>query len=254
MIDTNLYIGEWPFRHLPEAKIEALLPTMSHYGITQAWTGSMEGIFHKDIAGVNARLVEACADAGEILLPFGSVNPTLPQWEEDVRRCAEDHAMKGIRLHPNYHGYTLDDPLFKALLQDAAKHGLLVQIVVTMEDERMMHPLMQVPHVDVAPLAGVLKEVPKAKVQLLNAFRAVRGKAIDALVETKQVSFDIAWLEGIEGITRIRKQIPLDRILFGTSSPLFYYVSSILKLKESILTTDELLAIEEGNAQKLINA
>ncbi len=252
MIDTNVYIGTWPFRHLPESSIDALLPTLSHYGINQAWTGSLEGLFHKDIAGVNSRLVESCTQAGEVLLPIGSVNPMLPRWEEDLRRCVEDHGMKGIRLHPQYHGYTLAGPEFKALLKAATAHALLVQIVVTMEDERMMHPLMRVEHVDVSPLPSVLIDIPKAKVQLLNAFRAVRGKLIDELVTTKKVSFDIAWLEGAEGIARIRKQIPIERILFGTSSPLFYYVSSILKLKESPLTDEELAAIEAGNAQKLL--
>ena len=156
-IDTNTYIGQWPFRRTPEDTVDALLAKLSHYGVEQAWTGSFEGILHKDIAGVNERLVEACRqhDNG-ILIPFGSVNPVLPQWEEDLRRCAEAHGMKGIRLHPNYHGYTLDDRRFKALLEQAAAAKLVVQLVVTMEDERMMHPLMQVPHVDVAPLAEVV--------------------------------------------------------------------------------------------------
>lgn len=252
MIDTNLYLGAWPFRHLPESQVDALLPTLSHYGITQAWAGSLEGLFHKDIAGVNARLVEACNASDGVLLPVGSVNPTLPRWEEDLRRCVDDHKMKAIRLHPQYHGYTVDQPECKAVLEAAGDQGLLVQMVVTMEDERMMHPLMRVEHVDVSSLPAVLNDTSRAKIQLLNAFRAVRGGLIDELVATKQVSFDIAWLEGAEGINRIRKQIPIEGILFGTNSPLFYYVSSILKLKESLLTDEELLAIESGNAQKLI--
>lgn len=252
-IDANAYIGQWPFRRTPDDTVDALLAKFSHYGVEQAWTGAYEGILHKDIAAVNERLVEACRQHdNSILIPFGSVNPVLPQWEKDLQRCAEAHKMKGIRLHPNYHGYTLDDARFKALLEQAAAAKLVVQVVVTMEDERMMHPLMQVPHVDVGPLAEVVASVPGLKVVLLNAFRAVRGEVIDKLVATKQVWFDIAWLEGIAGIDGISKQIPLDRFVFGSFAPSFYFESSLFKLKESDLTDEMLKQVQGGNAKALL--
>jgi len=253
-IDTNTYIGQWPFRRTPEDTVDALLAKLSHYGVEQAWTGSFEGILHKDIGAVNERLVEACRqhDNG-ILIPFGSVNPVLPQWEKDLQRCAEAHGMKGIRLHPNYHGYNLDDARFKALLEQAAAAKLLVQLVVTMEDERMMHPLMQVPHVDVATLAEVVGAVPGLKLVLLNAFRAARGEVIEKLVATKQVWFDIAWLEGIAGIDAMSKQTTMDRLVFGSYSPFFYFESSLFKLKESALTDEILAQIQGGNANALLS-
>jgi predicted TIM-barrel fold metal-dependent hydrolase len=252
-IDTNAYIGQWPFRRTPDDTVDALLAKFSHYGVQQAWTGSYEGLLHKDIAAVNERLVEVCRqhDNG-ILTPFGSVNPVLPQWEKDMQRCAEAHGMKGIRLHPNYHGYTLDDPRFKALLEQATAAKLVVQLVVTMEDERMMHPLMQVPHVDVAPLANVVTAVPGLKLMLLNAFRAVRGGVVDTLVATNRVWFDIAWLEGIAGIDAMSKQIPIDRLVFGSYAPFFYFESSLFKLKESALTDGALEQIQGGNAVALL--
>ena len=253
MIDVNASIGAWPFRELPCADINVLLPKLGHHGIESVWLGNLEGLFHKDIAGVNARLADQCATVkGVEALAFGSVNPVLPHWEEDLLRCDETHGMRGIRLHPNYHGYTLDDPKFKVLLHNAAERNLIVQLVVTMEDERMMHPLMRVDHVDTTPLVEVLGEIPNSRVMLLNAFRAIRGKAIDALVTTGQVCFDIAWLEGAAGIESIRKQIPVDHLLLGTHSPLFYYESSLLKLSESPLSDTELDAITTNNARALL--
>lgn len=252
-IDTNVYLGQWPFRDLPDASVDALLAKFSHYGVERAWTGSFDGLFHKDIAGVNARLVEACATNNNyILQPFGSVNISLPNWEEDLRRCAEDHGMAGIRIHPNYHGYTLDDGRFKVLLSEAAERKLVVQLVVTMEDERMMHPLMQVPHVDVGPLATLVESIPNLRLIILNAFRAVRGEVIDSLVATGKVGFDLAWLEGIAGIDRIQGQIPIEHLHFGSFAPFFYFQASMLKLQESALDDEQLAAIQGGNAAGLL--
>ena len=71
-----------------------------------------------------------------MLRPFGTVNPLAPDWEEDLRRCAEVHGMPGIRLFPGYHFYKLEDEIFARVLAAAARQGLLVQITLAIEDDR----------------------------------------------------------------------------------------------------------------------
>ena len=135
MIDVQVYLSRWPFRHLPDDETPQLVARLRKHGITQAWAGSFDVLLHKDVTAVNARLAGECALHADLLLPFGGINLALPDWEDDLRRCAEQHGMRGVRLHPNYHGYTLDDPPFDELLQLAAEYRVIIQMAVSRSRE-----------------------------------------------------------------------------------------------------------------------
>jgi predicted TIM-barrel fold metal-dependent hydrolase len=253
IIDTNVNLSRWPFRRLPGDETPDLVARLRKQNVVQAWAGSFDGILHKDIGGANARLAAECAKHGSgLLAPFGSVNPKLPDWQEDVRRCAKDYRMPGIRLHPNYHGYEVTDPVFPELLHVAAANSLIVQLVVCMEDLRTQHPLMRVPPVDLSRLAQVVKSQPSTRLLLLNWWPSLRGERIRALADAGEVYFDVAMLEGIEGVARLVEQIPPERILFGSHSPFFYFEAALLKVQESGLPEGTKTMLFEGNARRIL--
>ena len=253
IIDVNANLSRWPFRHTPCDELPALVNTYLKHGVQQAWVGSIDGVFHRDIGGVNIRLAEACRQERRIkLVPFGSVNPMLPDWQEDVRRCAEDFHMPGIRLHPNYHGYKLDEPVAAELFDLAVKRGLIVQVVGRMEDVRVQHPLMRVPDVDIRPLVALVEARPTLRVVLLNARPGGRGRGNQSSTAADRICFDIATLEGVGGVERTLQSTPVSQVLFGTHLPLFSAESAVSKLQEGGLNDAQRQAIEHGNAERLL--
>jgi len=253
LIDTNINLSHWPLRRLPCDDTAALAAKLRNSGVTQAWAGSFDGLLYRDIATVNSRLADECRRHGKgLLVPFGSVNPKFPDWEDDLRRCAEEHRMPGIRLHPGYHGYKLDDPDFAKLLRLATERGLVVQLVLVMEDRRMMHPLLQVEPPDIKPLADVVRKTPGLRLVLLNALKSLLGQPLLTLLQAGEVCVEISMLEGVGGVASLLEKVPLNRVLFGSHAPLFYFESALLKLKESPLTEDQLRAIRCDNARRLL--
>ncbi len=258
LADCNITLSRWPFRRLPLDETPKLVAKLRTQSVTQAWAANFDAILHKDLGSANFRLFRECRQNGgwgkphPFLIPFGTVNPKLPDWQEELRRCHEQYNMPGLRLYPNYHGYTLESALFSQLADAAASRGLIFQIALSVEDERMQHPLLRVPNTDPASLPSVLREHSTLKIVLLNWFRAAKPDVLKELAATRRIWFDIAMVEGVGGISNILEHVPADRVLFGSHAPFYYFESAALKLQESSLTADQLRQISWANARSLL--
>lgn len=253
IIDVNVYLSRWPFRRLPQDTPDRLVRKLRQRGVEQAWAGSFDGLLHKDIASVNTRLMAACKQHGEgLLVPVGSVNPALPDWQEDLRQCHEVHQMRAIRIHPNYHGYSLDSAIGHELFQAAQDRGLIVQLALAMEDVRVQHPLMRVPVVDTAPLAALVSKFPQLPLVIMNNSAAVRSGPAGELAKVGNTFFEISHLEGVGGLENWAKEVPVERILFGSYFPFFNLEAALLKFQESQLGGFATSAIQSGNAKKML--
>lgn len=251
IVDVNVSLSRWPLRRTPCDQLPRLLQRLARWDIGEAWAGNLDGLFHRGLGAVNARLAADCA-GDKRLVAFGSVNPTLPDWKEDLRRCHEVHHMPGIRLHPNYHGYKLDDPAFEEVLATAERRGLVVQLAVRMDDDRVQHPLLRVADVDTRPLPEIAARHPKLPLVVLNGLRSAASADLIRLAAAGNVYFEIAMLEGVGGVEKLIQALSAERILFGSHLPLFNVESALLKLRESPLTPAHLEAIRSANARRLL--
>ena len=253
IVDANVSLGPWPFRRVPGDTPADLVARLKRRGVTQAWAGSFDGAFHRDLTSANARLARACESAGAgFLLPFGAVNPNAPGWREDLRRCHEVHRMPGIRVHPNYHGYRLDLPAFGDLLKEARDRALVVQLVLVLEDDRTQHPLMRVAPVDPAPLARLMSQVSGLRLLVLNRQRDPAGPVLKELAAAGEIYFDFAMAEGAGCLAGLTAALPRGRVVFGSHFPFQYFESAMLKVKESGIGGEEASAILAGNARRLL--
>jgi predicted TIM-barrel fold metal-dependent hydrolase len=262
IIDTDIDLFKWPFRRMKYGETKSLVEKLRKHRITNAWAGSFEALFSKSINEVNARLAEECKVNGDgMLIPFGTVNPAWPDWEEDLRRCHEVHKMPGIRLYPTYQTFDFNNVAFIDLMDLAAKRGLIIQIVGDMEDSRVHHPIVFPRDVSFEPLVDILRKIPKAKVELLGWNQRVDNDLLKKFISETNVVLDISRLESVGGLGHLIEgkswrdptmPVPVERILFGSHAPFFPVEASIMKLFESPLTLEQMQAVMNVNARQFI--
>ena len=253
MIDVNVSLSRWPNRRLPLDETSKLAPALKRNGVTQAWAGTFDGLLHNDLAAANTSLADQCRSVDEqLLLPIGAINLSLPAWEDDVRRCHELHGMKGVRLLPGYHDYTLEDARFRQLLSSLADKRMLLQIAIRQEDPRTQHRLLMTKDVDLKPLLPMLSDFSSLPIVLLNAVSSSAVELHGQLTAAGKVYFDIATLEGLAGLERQILSVPAERLLFGSHSPFFSFDSAKLKLQESELPAQSKEQITHLNAVRIL--
>jgi predicted TIM-barrel fold metal-dependent hydrolase len=263
VIDTNINLFEWPFRELKYSDTRALVAKLKKHRIVEAWAGSFEALLHKNISGVNERLARECREHGAgILRAFGTVNLAWPDWQEDLRRCHETLRMPGIRIYPGYQPFDLSHPDLPRLVAATRERGILLQIVFGMEDTRVHHPLIEVGTIVAMPLVEVLKAEPGAKVQLLHFSGNLQGTDLRALMNETNAAIDISRWEGNGAVGRMigtapgatTARVPVERVMFGSHAPYFPVETALLKLIESPASAEQLQAIMQGNARRLLPA
>ena len=261
IIDTNVNLFDWPFRALKYRDTKALVAKLKKHRVIEAWAGSFEALLSKDMSGVNTRLADECrTQSPGFLIPFGSVNLAWPDWQEDVRRCHEVHKMPGIRIYPGYQPFDLDHPAMESLVRMIAERGLILQVVFGMEDPRVQHPIINVGPVTFAPLLKVVQSTPNAKVELLHFSGSSQGEDLSIFMTKTNTGMDISRLEGNGAVGRMigsaqglpSARVPVERLVFGSHAPYFPVETAILKLIESPLDVQQLQAIMQGNARRLL--
>lgn len=217
----------------PDALAERAMPALEEEGgIEATLDGKVCSLLRSmDEAGIRASVVASIATrpsqfepilrwsaeiASERIIPLPSVHPDDPQL---VARVHEIQAMgfQGLKLHPYYQDFDLDEPRMRPLFAAAQDCGLLV----------LCHTGFDLAY------ARVRRADPLRILRLLDAFPDLRFIAshlgawedwdeVERHLAGRPILMDISFAIGRIGAARARELIlrhPPEYMLFGTDSP-----------------------------------
>jgi len=248
IIDVNAYVGDWPFRPLRHRSPAAVRRALQEAGITRAVVSPLAAIFRQECTSANEELMRALRRRGEFFIPAPALNPAYPGWEGDLEAAIAVGA-PGVRLFPNYHAYSLDEPGARAVVQRAAAAGIVVFVSLRMQDERHHHPRMMVPAVPLELVVGLASAVPEARIVVCMG----RYAEAEALLAAGNVWLDLSGVQGPVGcVELLAERFGADRLLMGTGAPLQYPLPAAAKIHASELPQAEREKILGGNAASLL--
>ena len=230
-IDCNCLIGHWPFRKLYKSAFSDIQKIHGEHSISSGYIASIDSIFYNDPFEGDEELHEQIKGTGyrHVL----TVNPQLPGFVRDVKKGIRNFDIKGVRIYPGYHGYSLGDDNLRVLCEVLRDNDLPLFVSLRMEDERMNY-LSKPETIPLKDIRSFLADRQENKIVLLTAFYGeVTGLAED-LNRHKQVHFDTSGLKDqLFNIEKLLTVFSPEKIVYGSLYPLYSFSSTYLEVEKA---------------------
>jgi len=209
-------------------------------------------MLHKDIGSVNARLAAECRSYGKgLLLPFGSVNPKLPDWREDLRRLPRGTPDGRHTVAPELPRLRFEGSAVRRTPLDGG--AARAHCAARAQDGGRANAASA----DAGPLGGCgaasgSRESHRGPTDGGSALeRHAYRSTVPPVGGCRPGLFEISMLDSLGTLDQLVEDVSIERVLFGSNYPLFYFEAAVLKVREASLTEPQRQAIFEGNARRL---
>jgi len=229
-----------------DGTVGALLASMDRAGIERSVVAGI-AVSPKRVSPI---LEWARSIASERLIPFPSVHPAAVDAPDQVRHIAEE-GFKGIKFHPYYQEFTIDEPRMFPIYEAIAATGLLA-LVHTGYDLAFE----RVRRADPARILKVVDAFPGLKLITSHLLAWEDWDEARRLLVGKPIYTDLSM--SIESMPRAQARElilghPRDHVLFGTDSPWVDQAAQIDYVRSLELGDGWERSIFHGNAAALLD-
>src|SRR5690625_422148 len=234
LIDSNAYIGHWPFRRFNSNTLEALLKLMDEFGVAFSLVSNLHGVFYKNTQHSNEELYDLIRSKmvyRDRFIPIAVLNPTFGGWQYDFAECIDHMGMKGVRLYPRYHNYDITHPNCIELVKMCRDSGIPIIFSMRMVDSRSSSWLDLEKEWSLRDIMPVIRAVPDAKYLVVNASNSLGLNEEDQeLLKKVKVLVDTSGrLPGWP--VELLKNLGSGKFCFGTHAPLLDYASGLIRVE-----------------------
>lgn len=244
-LDLNCFSGNWPFYKVRYNTVKKLTQLHSRCGIEGGLVSSLEALFYQDPYEAEAELAKELF--GTNYAQAAVVNPTLPGWQENLKRCVEILGIKAVRLIPSYHGYTLADPVMEQVAAMLRQYQLPLVLTVRIEDERTTWMVKPRP-IAIDEVKVFLQSFADIRTLITNIQIDELAELADLFEVRANLFADTSGL--VRGLFPVDMAYPLTngQLVFGSSAPKNELGAIVNTVDTSLLTEEQKIAVYSGEA------
>ena len=264
-----MYIDIHTHAFHPKIAHKAVDHLNSFYSITCSGDGTIANLLERESeAGLEKCVVLCAATAPAQVIPannyaislqkehpdqviaFGTVHPGYDNWESELARI-KAAGIRGIKLHPDFQSFWLDDPRLLPIFE-AAQKDFVFEIHIGDRTSPEKNP--SCPY----KLASILRQFPGIRV-IAAHFGGYRmwSHALEVFSDNR---FENLWFDTSsttpfatpELAHKLLNTFPRERILFGTDWPLYDPVEELQRLQTLGGLSDSEMEIIMSNASTLL--
>ena len=264
-----MYIDIHTHAFHPKIAHKAVDHLNSFYSITCSGDGTIANLLERESeAGLEKCVVLCAATAPAQVIPannyaislqkehpdqviaFGTVHPGYDNWESELARI-KAAGIRGIKLHPDFQSFWLDDPRLLPIFE-AAQKDFVFEIHIGDRTSPEKNP--SCPY----KLASILRQFPGMRV-IAAHFGGYRmwSHALEVFSDNR---FENLWFDTSsttpfatpELAHKLLNTFPRERILFGTDWPLYDPVEELQRLQTLGGLSDSEMEIIMSNASTLL--
>jgi predicted TIM-barrel fold metal-dependent hydrolase len=185
------------------------------------------------------------------LICFGTIHPKQDDWQHEIDLLVSD-GIRGVKFHPDYQEFFVDDAELTPLYNALADAGLIVLFHAGV-DIGLPPPV----HCTPEPLSRVVDAVPDLIVIAAHMGGYALWDDVHKYLAGRDIYLDTSYSMndlGTEQMTELIRAHGADKVLFGTDSPWTDQKAEVSGIRALQLKDDEINGILGGNAERLLLA
>ena len=224
---------------------ERLLEAGSRIGVSRYLVCSSATGAHQ-VCSINDFIASQCAAHPEFI-GFGSLHPGYEDVSGEAKRMSQ-LGLRGIKLHPDFQKFAVDDPIAEEIYKAAVRENL--PVLFHAGDSRYGYSN---PH----RIAAVARKFPDLKIIAAHfGGYSEWDESVKNLKETENVMFDTSStldFLGPDKAYNLLEQLGVDRFFFGTDFPMWDHKEELARFLKLPLSETEREAIFHKNFENWLN-